>query len=45
MVNGNDLLEFEESYYETLVEEFISRNQELWSDFVEEEFMNQDYEV
>lgn len=44
MVNGNDVLEFEEENCERLTEAFIEKHRDLWDAFVLEEFNNNFYE-
>jgi len=40
MTNGNDVLEFEEEQYQTLIEEFIYLNKSAWDDHVLTAFDN-----
>jgi len=41
MVNGNDLIEFEEKHYDELIEAFLEKSKERWDAFVLEQYYNQ----
>jgi len=38
MVNGNDLVEFEERNHEDLIEEFVKDNKEKYDEYIEIQF-------
>ena len=40
MVNGNDILEYEEAYEEYLTTKFIEENRSAWDVFVLDEYNN-----
>ena len=37
-MNSDALIEFEENGYDTLVEEFIQKNRDMWEEFVMERY-------